>query len=203
MTFKSEGSLLGCFDGVPGLLTEGAGVFLLGRPATDAVGVIGVIAGAPTDEASLTVRDLIGLALETGLVDGVFANGAVLDGHIPAPQSHRVPLLHLDALINLHLNKEFKQRISNLHCIFTPASPTIKVCAPPSGMTINELTYILFFMSSILGAHTSLSIHTPSPTLSIVSNSPISSTTPTHRLFTRKPGVSPSFATIDKLKKES
>ena len=44
-------SFLGGFDGVPCFLAEGTGVFLLGGPATDAVSVVGVVAGAPRNHA--------------------------------------------------------------------------------------------------------------------------------------------------------
>lgn len=95
-------SLFGCFDCVPGFLTEGTGVLLLGGPAADAVGVVGVVAGAPTDHAALAVGDLVGLTLETGLVDAVFADGTVLDCYVPAPEGHCVPLFDLYALVDLH-----------------------------------------------------------------------------------------------------
>ena len=47
--------------------------------------VVGVVAGAPGDHACLGVRNLVGLAFEAGLVDAVLADGAVLDGDVPAP----------------------------------------------------------------------------------------------------------------------
>jgi hypothetical protein len=104
--FKYEnlkgGSLLGSLDCGPGLLAEGAGVLLLRGPLADAVRVVGVVACAPGDHAGLAVGNLVGLALEAGLVDAVLADGAVLHRHVPAPQRHCVPLLHLDALVDLH-----------------------------------------------------------------------------------------------------
>lgn len=100
-------------------MTEWACVFLLSGPFANAVSVIGVVASAPRDHARLVIGDLIGLALETGLVDAVLADGAILHCHVPAPQGHCVPLLHLDALVDLHLqlirdclseNKLFKHK---------------------------------------------------------------------------------------------
>lgn len=64
--------------------------------------VVGVVAGAPADHAGLTIGNLIGLTLKAGLVDAVLADGTVLHGHVPAPKGHCVPLLHFDALIDLH-----------------------------------------------------------------------------------------------------
>lgn len=100
--FKGVISLLGSLDGSPGLLAEGASVLLLRGPLADAVRVVGVVAGAPGDHAGLAVRDLVRLALQARLVDAVLADRAVLHCHVPAPQRHRVPLLHLDALVDLH-----------------------------------------------------------------------------------------------------
>lgn len=105
-------SLLGSLNRIPGFLAERAGIFLLGSPATDAVGVVGVIACAPADHAALAVRDLIGLAFETGLVDAVFADGAVLDGYVPAPESHCVPLFDFYAFVDLHHYKNLNCRLA-------------------------------------------------------------------------------------------
>ena len=66
------------------------------------MGVVGVVAGPPADEAGLVVADLIGLALEAGLVDAVLADGAVLDGHVPTPEGDGVPLLDLNPAVDLH-----------------------------------------------------------------------------------------------------
>ena len=85
-------------------MAEGAGVLLLGGPAANAMSVVSMIASAPADHASLAIRNLISLALKTGLVDAVFANGAVFHGHIPAPQRHCIPLFDFNALIDLHCN---------------------------------------------------------------------------------------------------
>jgi hypothetical protein len=84
-------------------LAEGTGIFFLGGPATDAVGVVGVVAGAPADHAGFTVGYFIGLTLETGLIDAVFADGAVLNCYVPAPQCDGVPLFHLYPFVNLHI----------------------------------------------------------------------------------------------------
>ncbi len=97
-----KGSLFGSFYCIPGFLTEGAGVFVLGRPATDAVSVVCVIAGTPTDQTGFAVSHLAGLAFETGLVDTVFAYGTVFDSHVPTPQGHGVPLFDLNTFIDLH-----------------------------------------------------------------------------------------------------
>ena len=100
---EGQGSFLGSFDGVPGLLAEGTCVLLLSRPPAYAVSVVCVVAGPPADEAGFTIADLIGLALEAGFVDAVLADGTVLDSHVPTPQCHRVPLLYLDTTVHLHL----------------------------------------------------------------------------------------------------
>lgn len=67
------------------------------------MGVVGVVAGTPGNGTALALADLTGLALEAGLVDTVFADGAVLDRDIPAPESYGVPLFYLDPFVDLHL----------------------------------------------------------------------------------------------------
>lgn len=64
--------------------------------------VVGVVASAPRNHACLTIRNLISLALQTSLVDAVFADGAIFNSHVPTPQGDCVPLLDLDALVDLH-----------------------------------------------------------------------------------------------------
>lgn len=98
-------SLLGGLDGGPSLLAKGTGVLLLRGPLANAVSMVGVIACSPRDHATLIVRDLIGLALQTGLIDAVLAYGAIFNSHIPTPQGNCVPLLHLNSFIDLHTNK--------------------------------------------------------------------------------------------------
>ena len=83
-------------------MAERTSVLLLGGPSTDAVSVVGVVAGSPADEARLIVADLVGLAFKAGLVDAVLADGTVLDSNIPAPEGDCIPLLDLYAAINLH-----------------------------------------------------------------------------------------------------
>ena len=77
---------------------------LLTRPLVNAMSMVCVIAGSPGNSASFTLADFAGLALETGFVDAVLADGAVLDGHIPAPKGHCVPLFDFNSLVDLHLN---------------------------------------------------------------------------------------------------
>lgn len=67
-----------------------------------------MVARAPRNHAAFIVGDLIGLALQTSLVDAVLADGAVLHGHVPAPQGNCVPLLHLNSFIDLHTTKQYK-----------------------------------------------------------------------------------------------
>ena len=95
-------SLLSSLDSDPRVLAEWALGLLLARPLIDAVGMIGVVAGAPGDGASFILGHFVGLALQARLVDAVLADGAVLDGYIPAPQGHCVPLLYLNPLVHLH-----------------------------------------------------------------------------------------------------
>ncbi len=66
-------------------MAEWASIFLLGSPATNAMSVVSMVAGTPTDHTSFAVGDLISLTLEAGLINAVFADGAVLDGYVPAP----------------------------------------------------------------------------------------------------------------------
>ena len=86
-------------------MAERTGVLLLSCPLADAVSMVGVIAGAPRDHATLIVRDLISLALQTGLVDAVLVDGAIFNSHVPTPQGDCVPLLHLNSFIDLHTTK--------------------------------------------------------------------------------------------------
>jgi len=89
-------------------LAQRTGVFLLSGPATDAVRMVSVVASAPADHAALTVRYLVSLTLETGLIDAVLANGTVLNRHIPTPQRNGVPLFHFNTLIDLHATTYYK-----------------------------------------------------------------------------------------------
>jgi hypothetical protein len=70
--------------------------------------VVGVVAGAPGNHACLTIRNLIGLTLQASLVDAVLADSAIFNSHVPTPKGYCVPLLDLDALVDLHnlANKE-------------------------------------------------------------------------------------------------
>lgn len=99
---KDGRSLFRGLDCGPRLLAKRTGILLLGGPLADAVGVVGVVAGAPGNHASLAIRNLVGLALQTGLVDAVLADGAIFNSHVPTPQGNCVPLLDLDALVDLH-----------------------------------------------------------------------------------------------------
>jgi len=84
-------------------LAKWAGIFLLGCLSADAMSMVSMVASTPADQACLTIGYLVGLALKAGLVDAVFANGTVLDSHVPTPQSYCVPLFDFNSLINLHL----------------------------------------------------------------------------------------------------
>ena len=64
-------------------MAERAGIFFLSGPATDAVSVVSVVAGPPRNRTALSVCYLVGLALQTGLVDTVLADGAVLYSDVP------------------------------------------------------------------------------------------------------------------------
>ena len=110
---KTSGSFLCCLHSIPLTLAEWALGLLLTRPLVNAVSVVCMIAGSPGNSASITLADLAGLALETGFVDAVLADGAVLDGHIPAPKGHCVPLFDFNSLVNLHLNY-YKQCLQNV-----------------------------------------------------------------------------------------
>ena len=95
-------SLLSSLDCIPGFLAQRTSVFLLSSPPTDAVSMVGVIASTPTDHATFIVWDLVSLAFEAGLVDAVFADGAVLDCDVPAPEGDCVPLFDFNAFVYLH-----------------------------------------------------------------------------------------------------
>ena len=61
--------------------------------------VEGVVADAPRLIALLlTVRHLVGLAVDAWLHDMVTADGAVVDVDVPGPERYRVPLPHLESL---------------------------------------------------------------------------------------------------------
>lgn len=64
--------------------------------------VVCVVAAAPGYQASLSGAALVGLTLDTALVNAVLADGAVLHLHVPAPKGDCVPLLNRDALVNFH-----------------------------------------------------------------------------------------------------
>lgn len=108
-------SLFGCFDSSPSLLAERTGVFLLSSPFADAVSVVSMIACTPTNHTCLTVWYFIGLAFQTSFVDTVLTDGTILHSHIPTPQGYSVPLLNLNALIDLHYYYTTQtQRINSL-----------------------------------------------------------------------------------------
>ena len=65
--------------------------------------VVSMVTSPPTYQTRFVVRYLIRLTLQTGFVYTVLANGTVFDRHVPTPKGNRVPLLDLDALVDLHL----------------------------------------------------------------------------------------------------
>ncbi|TKR81818.1 hypothetical protein L596_015632 [Steinernema carpocapsae] len=70
------------------------------EPAGDAVKVEGVVAGAPGDVAFLAgAGGLVRLALDAQVHDVVTADGTRIHHDVPRPKRHRVPLLHLEALL--------------------------------------------------------------------------------------------------------
>ena len=76
-------SLFGSFYSGPCLLAERAGILFLSGPATDAMSVVSVVAGSPGNRTALSVCNLVCLALQTGLVDTVLADGTVLYSDVP------------------------------------------------------------------------------------------------------------------------
>lgn len=87
------------------MLTQRAVILLLVDPPGDAVSVVSVVASPPGNEASISglgIR-LCCLAFDACFVYSVLADCTVLDLNIPSPESHSVPLLYLDSLVNLHL----------------------------------------------------------------------------------------------------
>jgi len=77
------------------------------EPSRNAVEVEGVVANSPGNRALLTCRGcLIGLAFDAEIHDVVSANGAVVDDDVPGPQSHGVPLLHLEPLFAAFLTAD-------------------------------------------------------------------------------------------------
>ena len=83
------------------------------EPPGDAVEVEGVVAHAPRDGALLGGRRrLVGLALDAEVHDVVAADGAVVHHDIPGPQRHGVPLLHLEPLLVLALQRTNVKQIA-------------------------------------------------------------------------------------------
>ena len=72
------------------------------EPPGDAVEVEGVVAHPPGHGALLAGGGgLVGLALDAQVHDVVPADGAVVHHDVPSPESHSVPLLHLESLLIL------------------------------------------------------------------------------------------------------
>jgi hypothetical protein len=65
--------------------------------------VVSMVTGSPTNKAGFVIRYLIGLTLQTGLIDTVLADGAVLYCNVPTPKCYRIPLFNFNTLIDLHL----------------------------------------------------------------------------------------------------
>ena len=70
------------------------------QPPGDAVEVEGVVTHSPGHGALLAGgAGLVCLTLDAQVHDVVPADGAVVHHDVPGPQSHRVPLLHLEPLL--------------------------------------------------------------------------------------------------------
>ena len=71
------------------------------EPPGDAMKVEGMVAHAPRDRALLRGRRcLVRLAFDAEIHDVIATDGAVVHHDVPCPESHCVPLLHLEPVQN-------------------------------------------------------------------------------------------------------